>query len=250
MLLKFRNILSSPQVTTRIRFVLDECLPPILRDRRWFFAPILALWNSRRELEFKRNLPSMTDEQIQELYERLLPRKRSTDMTPKTSEFVLSHIVGDRVLEVGCGDGDLSIACAKRGYHVLATDFATGNLEQLQKRVQYERLNIELQTANVECLPFPDKSFDVTLCLHTLEHVRDLCRAITELKRVTRKRVIVVVPRQRYYRYTCDYHLHFFWDPEQLLLAMNIRHSHCIILDRSLCYWGDLEALQSDIEGR
>jgi hypothetical protein len=47
------------------------------------------------------------------------------------------------------------------------------------------------------------------VCSHTLEHIPDLWRAAAELRRVAR-RVVVVVPRQRYYRYTFDYHLHFF----------------------------------------
>jgi len=240
MLTKIQKLLTSPHITTRIRFILDECLPPIIRDQRWFFGPIIMLWNRKRDIEFKRHLPSMTDEQVQELYERLLPRKRSTDMTLKTSEFVFSNLVGKRLLEVGCGNGEISIACAKKGYHVLATDLAPGNFDLFKKKVQYEHLSIELETASVENLPFPDKSFDVTLCLHTLEHVRNLYAAMNELKRVTKIRLIIIVPRQRYYRYTCDYHVHFFWNPEQLILAMNIKNSQCLIIDHSLCYIGDL----------
>jgi ubiquinone/menaquinone biosynthesis C-methylase UbiE len=58
-------------------------------------------------------------------------------------------------------------------------------------------------------LPFGDRAFDTVVCAHTLEHIPDLFRAAAELRRVAH-RVIVVVPRQRYYRYTVDYHLHFF----------------------------------------
>ena len=62
---------------------------------------------------------------------------------------------------------------------------------------------------SIEQLPFGDRAFDTVVCVHTLEHVPDLWRAARELRRVAR-RLIVVVPRQRYYRYTVDYHLHFF----------------------------------------
>ena len=57
--------------------------------------------------------------------------------------------------------------------------------------------------------PFCTSAFDTVVCSHTLEHIPDLWRAATELRRVA-KRVLVVVPCQRYYRYTVDYHLHFF----------------------------------------
>ena len=44
---------------------------------------------------------------------------------------------------------------------------------------------------------------------HTLEHVRNIHVAIRELRRIARKRIIVV-PRQRPYKYTFDLHLNFF----------------------------------------
>ncbi|MBD3307937.1 methyltransferase domain-containing protein [candidate division KSB3 bacterium] len=242
MLDKLKARLIAPQVTTLIRFVLDECLPPILRDQRWFYTPIIRLWSKNHDVDFKRNAPHMTLEQFQHAYEQLMPMKRQTDMTPKTMAFVLNHLLGDTILEVGCGNGDMSIACAEQGYHVLATDLAEQNLQQLRTRLGTSPLRLDTQVANIEQLPFDDNAFDVTLCLHTLEHVRDLCAAIAELKRVTRKRLIVIVPRQRYYRYTCDYHLHFFRNPEQLLLAMNIPDARCECLDRALCYIGDLDS--------
>jgi ubiquinone/menaquinone biosynthesis C-methylase UbiE len=59
-------------------------------------------------------------------------------------------------------------------------------------------------------LPFAPCAFDTVICTHTLEHVQNLTAAIDELRRVTRRRLIIVVPRQRPYRYTFDLHLHFF----------------------------------------
>ncbi len=242
MLTKLSKVFFSPQVTTRIRFFLDECLPPVLRDQRWFYVPILKIWHGKRDLDFKQHVLLMTNEQFQDCYEKLLPRRRSSDMTPRTTEFVLTHLVGERILEVGCGDAEVSLACAKQGYEVLATDIAPGNFKDVfQNRESEFSGTIDYDVADVEKLPFPDNSFDVTLCLHTLEHVRDLYAAIHEIKRVTRQRVIAIMPRQRYYRYTCDYHLHFFWNPEQLMLAMNLRKSSCAIIDRSLCYIGDID---------
>jgi ubiquinone/menaquinone biosynthesis C-methylase UbiE len=132
----------------------------------------------------------------------------------------------------------VSYACASRGYKVTATDLAEGNLNELRKRFTSE--NLTTQAANVEQLPFADREFDTTICLHTLEHVRNLAKAVSELKRVTSGRVIVIVPRQRYFRYTPDYHLNFFGDPEQLILTMNIDKSFCMVKDHCLCYYGDL----------
>ena len=74
--------------------------------------------------------------------------------------------------------------------------------------------------AIAERLPFRDKSFDVVTCFHTLEHTRDLPRAIAELRRVARRQLIVIVPRQRRFHYTLDLHLQFFETPEALAAAM------------------------------
>ena len=48
------------------------------------------------------------------------------------------------------------------------------------------------------------------VCTHTLEHTKNLHRAISELRRVGSKELIVVVPRQRPYKYTFSLHSHFF----------------------------------------
>lgn len=244
LLSKLKDTFTSKEVTKNISFLLDECLPPLIRDQRWFFTPIIRLWNPKMDADFKRRAVDMTDQEIQEAYEKLVPMRR-TDMTRKTTEFVLSHLIGQTMLEVGCGNGDISIACAEKGYKVMATDIAAGNLEQVQKKLQNHPLKIPMiaaKVAHAEYLPFENDSFDLVLCLHTLEHIKNLYVAIAELKRVARKRIIVIVPRQRYYRYTCDYHLHFFWNPEQLLLAMDMKKAQCSIFDNSLCYIGDIDS--------
>jgi ubiquinone/menaquinone biosynthesis C-methylase UbiE len=64
--------------------------------------------------------------------------------------------------------------------------------------------------ASIERLPFDDGQFDTVVCTHTLEHVQHLQRAVDELRRVARRRLIVVVPRQRPYRYTFSLHVNFF----------------------------------------
>lgn len=56
----------------------------------------------------------------------------------------------------------------------------------------------------------PDAGFDTVVCTHTLEHIPQLHESVQELRRVGARRLIIIVPCQRYYRYTIDYHLHFF----------------------------------------
>ena len=72
---------------------------------------------------------------------------------------------------------------------------------------------------NVETLKFSDKEFDTVICTHTLEHVRNMHLAISELRRVGKK-LIIIVPKQRAYKYTFDLHLNFFPYFHSLLSVM------------------------------
>lgn len=222
-----------------IKYILDDFFPPIIRDSRFFYLPIIKLWNKKMDVDFKIKAHKMTEEEFIKAYEALVPM-RATDNTPDTIDFVMQNVKGKTVLEVGCGNGDISYLCAKKGLKTMATDLALGNLKELKNKFNTEGLDFETKVANVENLPFNDNSFDTSICLHTLEHVRNLNLAITELKRVTKKRIIIIVPKQRYSRYTADYHLNFFGNPDQLELAMGITKSSCIVKDYCLCFFGDL----------
>ena len=71
--------------------------------------------------------------------------------------------------------------------------------------------------------------------------MRDFDKAVRELCRVTRRHLLIVVPCQRYFRYTIDYHLHFFAEPEELVRRLRLPACHCAKVDGDLCYWADLD---------
>ena len=111
--------------------------------------------------------------------------------------------MGESVLEVGCGRGYLA-GLLSNNYRVTASDLmASSNLRSKYPQVQFVE-------ANIQSLPFKKSQFDTVVCTHTLEHVQDIFTALIELRRVTKKRLIIVVPKQRPYRYTFNLHLHFF----------------------------------------
>ena len=114
----------------------------------------------------------------------------------------LSNIAGEKILDACCGNGFLANLLSDN-YQVTAVDIII-DPELCSK---YPAINF--QAANVEALPFADKYFDMVICAHTLEHVRDIHAAIGQLRRVAKK-IIIVVPRQRPYKYSFDLHLNFF----------------------------------------
>lgn len=52
---------------------------------------------------------------------------------------------------------------------------------------------------NIGSLSFKDNSFDITLCLEVLEHTHNPVKAITELKRVTKKQLIISIPYEPFF---------------------------------------------------
>ena len=198
----------SRKTASRIRFVLDEWLPPVVRDSRWFARlPLRLAFGEKGDvyLDFKTRAMTMSDAEMAEVYGKIREGvvERDTDLNDASVHAILRDAVGPQVLEVGCGVGYLATRLAERA-QVTAVDIA------LDSDVVAANPHIRWQTASVEHLPFSNAAFDTVVCTHTLEHVRDLPRAISELRRVTRRRTILVVPRQREYRYTFDLHLHFF----------------------------------------
>ncbi|MFH1971913.1 MAG: methyltransferase domain-containing protein [archaeon] len=69
-----------------------------------------------------------------------------------------------------------------------------------------------IKKEDVQNLSFEDNTFDVVLCQEVLEHVQDPVRAIKELKRVCRKRLIITVPNEPYFTLLRG----FKWDREHL----------------------------------
>lgn len=70
--------------------------------------------------------------------------------------------------------------------------------------------DIHYQKATLTSLPYEDRTFDTVICTHALEHIKDSQQALKELRRVCRQRLMIVVPKQREYRYTFDLHINFF----------------------------------------
>jgi ubiquinone/menaquinone biosynthesis C-methylase UbiE len=231
----------SHRLGNRVRYLLDDWLPPVIREFRPLTHVLMRLWNGPNfDMDFKRKAFDMSDEEFAAAYVKRSP-DRPTDLTEKQIEWMVRNALGPEVLEVGCGNGYLAERLVARAdFKVTATDLSESFIEAVRRRLVGSKHVPELRTANVERLPFADKSIDSSLTAHTLEHVRSFEKAIAELVRVTRKRILIIVPKQRYYRYTVDYHLSFFPEPEQLILRIGLPKYHCETIDGDLCYYVDL----------
>jgi ubiquinone/menaquinone biosynthesis C-methylase UbiE len=96
------------------------------------------------------------------------------------------HLHGKRVLDLGCGTGDLTLALLDAGADVTAIDLSTGMLDLARRRVQRFRpaaSQPRFELAAAERLPFDDGAFDVVVGRFILHHL-DLGRAPKEIARV------------------------------------------------------------------
>jgi ubiquinone/menaquinone biosynthesis C-methylase UbiE len=93
---------------------------------------------------------------------------------------------GQRVLDVAAGNGNATLAAARRFAEVVSTDYVGELLERGRERAAAERLPVTFQEADAENLPFGDASFDVVLSTFGVMFTPDQERAARELMRVCR----------------------------------------------------------------
>jgi ubiquinone/menaquinone biosynthesis C-methylase UbiE len=93
---------------------------------------------------------------------------------------------GSTVLDVAGGNGNCSLAAARRWCDVTCTDYVPGLLNDARRRAAGERLRVRFEEADAEGLPFHDGSFDVVLSSFGVMFTPDHVRAANELIRVCR----------------------------------------------------------------
>ena len=92
-----------------------------------------------------------------------------------------------RVLDVAAGNGNATLAAARRFASVTSTDYVPALLERGRERADAEKLaNVHFQVADAEALPYPDASFDVVLSTFGVMFAPDHQRAAAEMMRVCR----------------------------------------------------------------
>ncbi|MCB1788502.1 MAG: class I SAM-dependent methyltransferase [Gammaproteobacteria bacterium] len=93
---------------------------------------------------------------------------------------------GARVLDVAGGNGNVSLAAARRFCKVVSSDYVQALLDQSRARAEAEGLAIDYQFADAEALPFDDASFDHVVSTFGVMFAPNQAQAAAELLRVCR----------------------------------------------------------------
>jgi len=91
-----------------------------------------------------------------------------------------------RVLDVAAGNGNATLAAARRFADVVSTDYVGALLDRGRERAKADRLPVTFQEADAEALPFADASFDVVLSTFGVMFTPNQEQAANELRRVCR----------------------------------------------------------------
>src|SRR4030095_5819079 len=150
--------------------IMDEGIPPFIRDRRWFMYPFFWYWfkgkNISLYMDFKKKAWGMSEETFADCYRNLDCRAtdRASDLNKKCIDCMLGKIdpQAQTLLDVGCG----------RGYWLKKLQQQTKlSLSACDLYDESPITGIDYKKGNVEALPYPDKLFDIVTCHHTIEHV-------------------------------------------------------------------------------
>ena len=123
------------------------------------------------------------------------------EMIAGTQARVLANFVGrihDRpILDVGTGTGRAALLLSRGGAHVTGIDASEQMLAIARKRAADEGANIRFMVGDVHAIDFPDRSFDVAVCLRVLMHSPKWRLCVAELCRVADRLVILDYPAKR-----------------------------------------------------
>jgi SAM-dependent methyltransferase len=99
----------------------------------------------------------------------------------------LELLPGEKLLDVACGSGNLTIAAARRTWGgTVGADYVPALLERGRERAAAERLEIEFVEADAQDLPFEDGAFDVATSIYGAMFAADQQKAASELLRVVK----------------------------------------------------------------
>ena len=194
--------------TNKIRLILEEFFPPILRDSFLFEYIIKKITKNKTLEKLKSNILNISEKKYINLYKDLNRVHKNSDLSQICIDEILKNIKPSKILDIGCGEGFLLKKINENFKNLSLTGIEMKTSKKLKKKLSNE--NIKLIDMKIENLDKINHKYDTVICTHVLEHVLDINLAYENLKKICKKRLIIVVPRERAYEHTLNAHIHFF----------------------------------------
>lgn len=100
---------------------------------------------------------------------------------------VFEDITGKKVLEIGVGPGKLYLNMLKKGYEVSGVEIRKDIAYRARRRIKKAGFMPKINLASVLSLPYPDNTFDDVVMTFVLSEIKNIDKAIAEIKRVLKK---------------------------------------------------------------
>ena len=116
-------------------------------------------------------------------------KKLSTYIQNKNRKIILNCIdPKENILDLGCGNGEFTNQLSK-----LAATTAIDLSEEMISLAKTTFPHITFLISSIYQIPLETKSFNTTVCLNTLHHIKDMEKAISEICRVTKNQVLIEI---------------------------------------------------------
>ena len=184
------------------------------------------------EIDWRKKFRTISDEDWKRAYDEAW-KHRWNDCVEETDAGLFMNALGapGSVVDIGCGQGSLAMRFARDGFLVTGVDVSSEALRLARANAAKYEVKVDWIEGFAEHLPFTDKSFDYLTCAHTIEHVRDLDAVAREFKRITRKKIVILTPKQEFKMYMDNYHTQFFDTGEKLVNAFGLKRYECREID-------------------
>lgn len=105
-----------------------------------------------------------------------------------------------QALEIGCGEGELSMRLSQVGWQVRGYDIAPAAVAEARRRATQAGLDIPFAVRDIFDNPSSLEPADLVVCCEVLEHLDDPDAAVRILSMLSRRHVLVSVPREPIWR--------------------------------------------------
>ena len=142
---------------------------------------------------------------------------------------ILQENKSDSILDFYCGSGYLL-------YYLQRLHFR--KLIGVDRHQQESVSNIAYHSILDNKTKFPDKSIDIVIC-HALSYTPNVTEVIHEIKRLAKKKVIIIVPIMRYFKYNLIPTIHFFPEKHNIIDIMEMERYSCFKVQQNFIYVGE-----------
>lgn len=103
-------------------------------------------------------------------------------------------------LEIGCGEGELSIRLAQRGFQMRGCDISSAIVEEARARAKHANVEATFWTQPIESIDAAAEATPFVVCCEVLEHLDDPARGVDTLAELARPYLLASVPREPIWR--------------------------------------------------